>query len=52
MVEGLHFISMESLEGEDLDSLIPRIGRLPQDKAIQFARKIRGCRFQHPVGFW
>src|SRR5690349_17161353 len=40
MVEGLHFISMEYLDGEDLDSLIRRIGRLPQDKAIEFARKI------------
>jgi serine/threonine-protein kinase len=33
---------MEYLDGEDLDSLIRRIGRLPQDKAIEFARKICG----------
>jgi hypothetical protein len=39
-VEGLHFLSMEYLDGEDLDSLLRRIGRLPQDKAIEFARKI------------
>jgi serine/threonine-protein kinase len=39
-IEGLHFISMEYLDGEDLASLLLRIGRLPQDKAIEFARKI------------
>jgi len=39
-IEGLHFLSMEYLDGEDLSSLIRRIGRLPQDKAIEFARKI------------
>ena len=39
-VEGLHFLSMEYLDGEDLASLLRRIGRLPQDKAIEFARKI------------
>ena len=37
---GFHFLSMEYLDGEDLASLIRRIGRLPQDKAIEFARKI------------
>jgi serine/threonine protein kinase len=31
---------MEYLDGEDLDSLIRRIGHLPQDKAIEFARRI------------
>ncbi|SPF46872.1 Serine/threonine protein kinase [Candidatus Sulfopaludibacter sp. SbA4] len=40
MVEGLHFISMEYIDGEDLDSLLRRIGRLPQDKAIEIARRI------------
>ena len=39
-VEGLHFLSMEYLDGEDLASLLRRIGRLPQDKAIEFTRKI------------
>ena len=39
-LEGSHFLSMEYLDGEDLASLIRRIGRLPQDKAIEFARKI------------
>src|SRR6202035_4601693 len=37
---GLHFLSMEYIDGEDLASLLGRIGRLPQDKAIEFARKI------------
>jgi serine/threonine-protein kinase len=39
-IEGFHFLSMEYLDGEDLASLIRRIGRLPQDKAIEFTRKI------------
>ncbi|HEV8336583.1 MAG TPA: serine/threonine-protein kinase [Candidatus Polarisedimenticolia bacterium] len=38
--EGHHFISMEYVDGEDLASLLRRIGRLPQDKAIQAARQI------------
>ena len=38
-VEGQHFLSMEYIDGEDLASLLRRIGRLPQDKAIEFARK-------------
>jgi serine/threonine-protein kinase len=40
MVEGLHFLSMEYIDGEDLASLLRRIGRLPQDKAVEFTRKI------------
>jgi len=39
-IEGQHYLSMEYLDGEDLDSLLRRIGRLPQDKAIEFTRKI------------
>jgi serine/threonine protein kinase len=39
-IEGMHFLSMEYLDGEDLDSLLRRIGRLPRDKAIEFTRKI------------
>jgi predicted Ser/Thr protein kinase len=39
-VEGLPFISMEYVDGEDLASLLQRIGRLPADKAVQVARKI------------
>ena len=34
------FLSMEYVDGEDLASLLRRIGRLPSDKAIEIARKI------------
>ncbi len=37
---GLHFLSMEYVDGEDLGSLLHRIGRLPQDKAVAFARQL------------
>ena len=39
-VEGLHFLSMEFIDGEDLSSLLRRIGRLPGDKAVEIARQI------------
>jgi predicted Ser/Thr protein kinase len=39
-VDGAPFISMEYVDGEDLASLLPRIGRLPADKAVETARKI------------
>ncbi len=39
-VDGRVFLSMEFVDGEDLSSLIRRIGRLPQDKAVQLARQI------------
>ncbi|MBI4664576.1 MAG: serine/threonine protein kinase [Verrucomicrobia bacterium] len=38
--EGEHFISMEFVDGEDLTSLLRRIGRLPQDKAVEIARQL------------
>ncbi len=38
--DGEHFLSMEYVDGEDLDSLIRRIGRLPRDKAVYIARQI------------
>ena len=31
---------MEYIDGEDLGSLLRRIGRLPSDKALEFARKL------------
>src|SRR5438067_8152196 len=40
IMEGLHFLSMEYIDGEDLSSLIRRIGRLPQDKALDISRRI------------
>jgi hypothetical protein len=39
-VEGLLFISMEYIDGEDLASLLRRIGRLPNDKALELARQM------------
>jgi serine/threonine-protein kinase len=39
-VDGQHYISMEYVDGEDLASLLRRIGRLPQDKAVQLARQL------------
>ncbi len=39
-VDGTPFISMEYIDGEDLSSLLTRIGRLPADKALETARKI------------
>jgi len=37
---GQHYLSMEYVDGEDLASLLRRIGRLPKDKAAQIARQI------------
>jgi serine/threonine-protein kinase len=37
---GVPFISMEYVDGEDLSTLLRRIGRLPQDKAIEIVRQI------------
>jgi serine/threonine-protein kinase len=39
-VEGHHYLSMEYVDGEDLASLLRRIGRLPHEKALQVARQI------------
>jgi predicted Ser/Thr protein kinase len=39
-VDGHHYLSMEYVDGEDLASLLRRIGRLPGDKAIQIARQL------------
>jgi len=39
-VEGQPYLSMEYIDGEDLGSLLRRIGRLPADKATEFARKM------------
>jgi len=37
---GRVFLSMEYIDGEDLASLLRRIGRLPHDKAVELARQI------------
>ena len=39
-IGGQYFLSMEYVDGEDLGSLLRRIGRLPTDKAIEIARKL------------
>jgi len=39
-VDGHHFLSMEYVDGEDLASLLRRIGRLPPDKALQISRQL------------
>src|ERR1700681_4262160 len=39
-IDGQPYISMEYVDGEDLGSLLRRIGRLPGDKALQIARKL------------
>ena len=39
-VDGHHFLSMEYVDGEDLDTLLRRIGRLPPAKAVEIARQL------------
>jgi serine/threonine-protein kinase len=38
--EGQVFLSMEFIDGEDLATLLRRIGRLPKDKAVEIARQL------------
>jgi serine/threonine-protein kinase len=46
-----HFISMEYVDGEDLASLLRRIGRLPEDKALEIARQLcAGLQAAHDEG--
>jgi serine/threonine-protein kinase len=50
-VEGAHFLSMEFIDGDDLSSLLRRIGRLPPDKAIEIARQLcAGIHAIHQAG--
>ena len=39
-VDGSTFLSMEYVDGEDLASLLRRIGRFPEDRALAIARQI------------
>ena len=49
--EGTHFIAMEYVDGEDLASLLRRIGRLPADKALDIARDLAaGLAAAHDLG--
>ena len=51
-VGGQHFITMEYVDGEDLASLLRRIGRLPADKALALTRDIcAGLAASHDRGF-
>ena len=50
-VDGLHFLTMEFIDGEDLASLLRRIGRLPADKAVEVARQLcAGLAAAHDAG--
>ncbi|MGH9458663.1 MAG: serine/threonine-protein kinase [Thermoanaerobaculia bacterium] len=50
--DGEQFIAMEHVDGEDLASLLRRIGRLPGDKAMEIARGIcAGLAAAHDRGF-
>ena len=49
--EGHHFISMEYIDGEDLASLLRRIGKLPPAKALDIARDLcAGLAAAHGLG--
>ena len=37
---GVYFITMEFIDGDDLSMLLRRIGRLPSDKAIETSRQL------------
>ena len=39
-IDGHTFLSMEYIDGEDLGTLLRRIGRFPGDRAVQIAREI------------
>lgn len=39
-LDGQHYLTMEYVDGEDLASLLKRIGRLPSDKALEISRHL------------
>ncbi|HYW72645.1 MAG TPA: serine/threonine-protein kinase [Pyrinomonadaceae bacterium] len=39
-IDGRHYLSMEYIKGEELSSLLRRIGRLPSDKASEISRQL------------
>jgi Protein kinase domain len=50
-VDGLHFLTMEFIDGEDLASLLRRIGRLPGERAIEIIRQMcAGLAATHDAG--
>jgi serine/threonine-protein kinase len=49
--QGTHFLAMEYVDGEDLASLLRRIGRLPPDKALDIAHDLAaGLSAAHDLG--
>lgn len=49
--QGLTFLTMEYIDGEDLASLLRRIGRLPPDKALEIAHQLcAGLAAAHDAG--
>jgi serine/threonine-protein kinase len=49
--EGLQFLSMEYVRGEELSSVLKRFGRLPADKATEVARQLcAGLAAAHEAG--
>ena len=49
--QGLTFLTMEYIDGEDLASLLRRIGRLPPDKAVETSHQIcAGLAAAHDTG--
>lgn len=49
--EGLHFLSMEYIRGEELSSVLKRFGRLPFDKAVDITRQVcAGLSAAHDAG--
>lgn len=50
-LEHQHYLSMELIKGEELSSLLKRIGRLPPDKAVEIARQLcAGLAAAHDTG--
>ncbi len=46
-IEGSYYLSMEFIDGDDLSSLLRRIGRLPSDKGIEISRQL--CAGLHAI---
>ena len=50
-IDGQQYLSMEYVDGEDLASLLKRIGRLPTDKALDISRELcAGLAAAHDLG--
>ncbi|MDH3627451.1 MAG: protein kinase [Acidobacteriota bacterium] len=39
-IEGRHFLSMEFVDGDDLSTLLRRVGRLPEERGTEIARQL------------